>query len=97
MLASGPRSTGLHVVVGRALGTALVTLRGALCWPAADDLDAQLDEVLAQGPERVVLDLTGVTDLDDGGTELLHHARHRVEAQGVRFEITSRDSSPRNS
>jgi anti-anti-sigma regulatory factor len=83
-------SSGLDVVVGRALGTVLMTVHGPLDRGAAPDLAASIDVVLNEHPERVVIDLSGVTDLDDAGTKVLRHAKSAAEASQVRFELTSR-------
>lgn len=78
------------MVVGRAMGTVLVTVRGPLCAEGARDLVASVDEVLNDRPERVVIDVTGVTAIDDAGVATLGSAQRRAEACGVQLQVTSR-------
>lgn len=82
--------SGLDVVVGRALGTVLMTVRGPLRAPGARDLVASVEDVLADRPERVVIDLTGVSNLDDDGMAVLERAQERADACDVQLQVTSR-------
>lgn len=82
--------SGLDIVVGRALGTVVMTVRGPLLARSAADLSTSVDEVLAETPNRVVIDLTGVTDLDDDAVEALEQAQVRAEASQVELQLTSR-------
>jgi anti-anti-sigma regulatory factor len=83
-------SNGLDVVVGRALGTVLVTVRGPLRRECAPELAAQLDEVLDERPERVVIDLTGLTAVDESGTHALTAAKQAADAARIELQLTSR-------
>lgn len=87
--------SGLDIVVGRALGTVVMTVRGPLLGRSAPDLYSSVDEVLAESPDRVVLDLTGVTDLDDGAVAVLEQARVAAEASHVELQLTSRRQETR--
>ena len=78
------------MVVGRALGTVLVTVRGPLRSDTADRFDRTVGKALAEGPERVVIDLTGVTDLDDSGREALRDAQVSAETHQVQLVLTSK-------
>lgn len=80
----------LDLVVGRALGTVLVTVRGPLRSDTADRLDRTVGKALAEGPERLVIDLTGVTDLDEAGKDVLRDAYVSAETHQVQLVITSR-------
>jgi anti-anti-sigma factor len=80
----------LDIVVGRALGTVLMTVRGSLRTGQTERLRSCIDAALDQSPERVVIDLTGVTEMDDQGVALLHQARSTAEAQQVALVLTSR-------
>lgn len=82
--------SGLDIVVGRALGTVVMTVRGPLQSGSASDLYASVGDVLADGPERVVIDLTGVTDLDDAAVAVLERAQVAAEASDVQLALTSR-------
>lgn len=82
--------SGLDIVVGRALGTVLMTVRGPLQTRSAPDLVHSLDEVFAYSPERVVIDLTGVTELDDDGLTTLQKAQVAAEESHVQLQLTSR-------
>lgn len=82
--------SGLDIVVGRALGTVLMTVRGPLQTRSVPDLFDSLDDVLASSPERVVIDLTGVPDLDDNAIGALHQAQSTAEAKDVQLQLTSR-------
>lgn len=84
--------SGLDIVVGRAMGTVLMTVRGPLKTRSAPDLCDSVDEVLTAAPllERLVLDLTGVTELDDGAVKVLERAQVAADAAHVRLQLTSR-------
>lgn len=84
--------SGLDVVVGRAMGTVLVTVRGPLRAEGARDLVASVDDVLDDRPERVVIDLTGVTTIDDAGVAVLERAQERADAHDVQLQVTSRST-----
>ena len=82
--------SGLDIVVGRALGTVLMTVRGPLERRSAPDLFQSLDDVLASAPERVVIDLTGVPDLDDDAIGALQQAQSTAESNQVQLQLTTR-------
>jgi anti-anti-sigma factor len=85
----------LDVVVGRALGTVVMTVRGPLRKATADGLSRSLDRVLGDSPERVVVDLTEVTVLDDDGLAVLQKARSAAESHQVELQLTSRRKETR--
>lgn len=78
------------MVVGRALGTVLVTVRGPLRSDTADRFDRTVGKALAEGPERLVIDLTGVTDLDESGKDALRDAHESAETHRVQLVLTSK-------
>lgn len=78
------------MVVGRALGTVLVTVRGPLRSETVERFDRTVGKALAEYPERLVIDITGVTELDDGGVAALHEARSSAEDHQVQLVLTSR-------
>lgn len=78
------------MIVGRALGTVVMTVRGPLRAPGARDLVASVEEALADRPERLVIDLTGATALDDEGLAELVRAQERADAHEVQLQVTSR-------
>lgn len=78
------------MVVGRALGTVLMTVRGALGRAAAQELVASVEEVVGEQPQRVVIDLTGVTAIEDDGVEVLYEAKAAAEAHKVEFQVTAK-------
>jgi anti-anti-sigma regulatory factor len=80
----------LDIVVGRALGTVLMTVRGPLRGATVPRLGKTVEKVLGERPERVVIDLTGVTDLDDDGLAALRQAKVSAEAHQVQLVLTSR-------
>jgi anti-anti-sigma factor len=80
----------LDVVVGRALGTVLVTVRGELDASTARELHRCVSSILAERPERLVIDLNGVVGLDDDGAAALRRARRRAERAQVQLQLTSR-------
>lgn len=82
--------SGLDIVVGRALGTVVMTVRGPLQSNSASDLYSSVGALLADAPERVVIDLTGVTDLDDDAVAVLERAQVAAEASDVQLQLTSR-------
>lgn len=67
-----------------------MTVRGPLRAPGARDLVASVEEALADRPERVVIDLTGATALDDDGLAELARAQQRADAYEVPIQVTSR-------
>ncbi|HEV7887298.1 MAG TPA: STAS domain-containing protein [Acidimicrobiales bacterium] len=80
----------LDVVVGRALGTVLMTVRGPLRKNTSQRFITSLRRALREAPERVVVDLTGVTVLDDDGIVVLQEAKHTAEAEQVQLVLTSK-------
>jgi anti-anti-sigma regulatory factor len=80
----------LDIVVGHALGTVLMTVRGPLRKEGTDRLHACVAAAIEQTPERVVIDLTGVTDVEPDAVAVLQQARSAAEAQQVALVLTSR-------
>ena len=79
------------VVVGRALGTVLVTVRGTLDQVTAREFSGCLDEVFGERPERVVIDLTGLDGLDTMGAAALRTAKRQADRDEVQVQLTSRN------
>jgi MFS superfamily sulfate permease-like transporter len=80
---------GLDMVVGRALGTALMTVRGPLRAGTCDRFTSKVDKVLTDRPERLVLDLTDAV-IDDEGVRALRQAQSSAEAHEVQLVLTSK-------
>lgn len=87
--------SGLDIVVGRALGTVVMTIRGPLKKASATELKHSVDEVLGEHPERVVLDLTGVPDFDDDAVSVLAKAQAAAHKSNVQLQLTSRRAAAR--
>ena len=81
---------GLDVVVGHALGTILMTVRGQLRRSTSERFQSKLDKALRQAPERLVIDLSDAT-IDDEGARLLRKARSTAEGHQVQLVLTSRN------
>jgi anti-anti-sigma regulatory factor len=80
----------VDVVIGRALGTVLVTVRGQLRTSTCDRFRTKVDKVLGEAPERVVIDLTEAV-VDDDGVRTLCEVRTSAEHQQVQLVLTSRN------
>jgi anti-anti-sigma factor len=76
------------------MGTVLVTVRGELGARGAKELGRWINRVLAESPERVVIDLTNVAELDRDGAAALHKAKQRAERKAVQLLLTSRTRVP---
>ncbi|HZB76527.1 MAG TPA: STAS domain-containing protein [Solirubrobacteraceae bacterium] len=64
----------------------IVSLSGELDLAATPDVHARLDELLATGWARIVLDVGEVMFVDSAGLHLLLDARERAEREG--WEVT---------
>jgi anti-anti-sigma factor len=64
----------------------IVSLSGELDCATTPDVHARLDELLAAGWARIVLDAGEVTFVDSAGLHLLLDARARAEREG--WEVT---------
>jgi anti-anti-sigma regulatory factor len=89
MVAHGEKRARLDMVVGRALGTALMTVRGPLRAGTSERFATKVDKVLSDGPERLVLDLTDAV-IDDEGMRALCRAKSSAEAREVQLVLTSK-------
>jgi anti-anti-sigma factor len=77
--------TAIHAVwLARA---ALVWAEGILDGAVAAELHEAMDALVAGEPESVVLDLSGVLALDDGGVAVLAAAAARLSHGGVAMEL----------
>jgi anti-anti-sigma factor len=66
---------------------ALVWAQGILDGAVAAELHAAMDSLVADEPETVVLDLSGVAAVDDGGVAVLAAAAARLSHTGVVLEL----------
>ena len=68
---------------------------GEIDLATVDQLRARLDEVMARGPERVVLDLRETTFLDSTGVHLIMDAHSRAARTATDFVVISGPSAVR--
>jgi anti-anti-sigma factor len=66
---------------------ALIWADGILDGGVAAELHEAMDTLVAGGPETVVLDLSGVLAIDDGGVAVLAAAAARLSHAGVVLEL----------
>ena len=64
-----------------------IELRGELDLSTADKVERELDRVEAQGPELLVLDLSGLTFLDSTGLRLIVGADQRARRSDRRLAV----------
>jgi anti-anti-sigma factor len=70
-------------------GTTTIRLRGDIDSAASRDVRAAIaDSILADPPDRLVIDLTAVTFIDTDGVDALSLARHAAAFIRARLEIT---------
>jgi anti-anti-sigma factor len=70
-------------------GTTTIRIRGDIDSAAGRDLRAAIaDSILADPPDRLVIDLTAVTFIDADGVDALSLARHAAGFVRARLEIT---------
>ena len=65
--------------------TRVVVATGELDVASAQRLRKEVDRAIADRPETVVLDLTGLAFCDSSGVRLTRSAQRHAAAQGVRF------------
>jgi anti-anti-sigma factor len=68
-------------------GDAMVVLTGELDMATASDLTEVLGQVIAHGPQDVVLDFSGLSFIDSSGIAALVDAQHRLCDQQRRLSI----------
>jgi anti-sigma B factor antagonist len=73
--------------IERREGEVHVALRGEIDLVTAPALTALLDEVVDDGPSRVVIDMAAVGFLDSSGLSALVHARNRLDAHGGHLAV----------
>lgn len=61
---------------------ALVKLQGPIFFGTADNLEAQLESLLQDGPAFIVLDFKAVTDIDISGTRVLLRVHRKIRKAG---------------
>jgi anti-sigma B factor antagonist len=73
-----------------------VTLKisGELDAVTVDDIRGELDQIVADGGDRVVVDLSALRLVDSLGVRALLSAFRRVTAEGRRFEVTGVQGQP---
>lgn len=76
-------------MIGRALGTVLLTIRGHLRTSTGARLRIDVDRVLDESPERLVIDLTEAV-IDADGVRVLSEVRSSAEDHHVQLVLTSR-------
>ena|SRR2546430_2125134 len=79
---------GLSTAVSWAGGQVAVRCSGEIDVETGPELRKALKAALAEGPERITVDLAGVTFCDCTGLGLLVGVRRRAQAAGVEFEVT---------
>jgi anti-sigma B factor antagonist len=67
---------GTHA--SRTNGTAVVSVRGEVDLYTAPYLWAEIDDVIAESPDRLVIDLSNVTFIDSSGLSVLVRAHKRL-------------------
>jgi anti-anti-sigma factor len=67
--------------------SALVWAEGILDGAVAAELHGAMDGLVAEEPESVVLDMSGVLAVDDGGVAVLAAAAARLSHGGVALEL----------
>jgi anti-sigma B factor antagonist len=65
----------------------VLTLSGELDVATAPDLEQVLEEILAQSPRRLLLDLDELTFVDSAGVSVLIRAKKAAEANGCRVVL----------
>lgn len=82
------RTVGMSPVVGRALGTVVVTLRGELDGSGSVYLAALLDDLIdGQGNLDVGIDLRSVGSIDCASVEALAVAAHQLARHGGQMSL----------
>ncbi len=72
---------------GVGVNTQVVAVGGELDMHAAPDLQATIDQVIADGASRLVVDLTEATFIDSAGIGVLVATVRRLEAAGGSLEL----------
>jgi anti-sigma B factor antagonist len=86
MHVSGPAETFSAKVIGLE-GDSLLVLAGELDLATAPELAGVIDQLVAQGPRDVALDLSGLSFIDSSGIAVLVDAQHRLTEQGRHLSI----------
>lgn len=82
------KATGGAIVVGRALGTVIVTVHGRIDLIPAAALTAVLDDLIdGQGNLAIVVDLRDVPWIDGAGVHVLASAAERIEVRGGELRL----------
>jgi anti-anti-sigma factor len=75
-------------------GDALFTVRGELDLTSAPELSAQLGEVAAQDPRRLVLELSGLTFIDVSGARVFKAMAEAFQNMPAECVIIARSPRP---
>jgi anti-anti-sigma factor len=87
--ARGPGRADFSIVVGRFLGTVVVTLAGTLDALAATRLGATLQDLIdGQGNLAIAIDLRGVCQVAPSGLQVLSDAAYGIERRGGRLSLS---------
>jgi len=62
-----------------ASGDTVISLQGELDISSADTLRATVEEIVAEGPSRLVFELTGLTFMDSSGIAVMVYAANNVD------------------
>jgi anti-sigma B factor antagonist len=65
----------------------VLTLVGELDLASAPELERRLQEILAESPRRLLLDLDELTFVDSAGVSVLIRAKKEAEANGCRVVL----------
>jgi anti-sigma B factor antagonist len=65
----------------------VLTLSGELDLASAPELEQRLQEILAESPRRLLLDLNQLTFVDSAGVSVLIRAKKDAEASGCRVVL----------
>jgi len=76
-----PASEGFSAKVVGLDDDATVFLSGELDMASAPELTGVLDQIIAHGPQKVVLDFSGLSFIDSSGIAALVDAQHRLRDQ----------------
>jgi anti-anti-sigma factor len=73
----------------------VAVVRGEIDLATAPVLDRELEGAVARGPDRVVVDMSGVTFLDSSGCHALVRAHRRADTTGVELHLAGLDGTCR--
>jgi anti-anti-sigma factor len=93
---AGKRTMPFTFGTSQTSGEYRVRLEGEFDLAAFDDVDRELQRLQAQGCDRIVMDLQGVTFMDSSGIRALLRARKRSQDGGPDFLLAHPPEAVRN-